>query len=92
MRANLESGGGLVFSQRVLLALVEGGMARDQAYAIVQEHALASLDRGIPFRAALEADPRVGAVLGAEALAACFTLDPALRHVDAIFARAGGAR
>jgi len=92
MRANLESGGGLVFSQRVLLALVEGGMARDQAYSIVQEHALASLDRGVPFRAALEADPRVGKVLRPEVLAACFTLDPALRNVDAIFARAGGAR
>jgi adenylosuccinate lyase len=92
MRANLESGGGLVFSQRVLLALVEAGMSRDQAYRIVQEHALASLDRGQPFRAALEADPRVGKVLSREALAACFTLEPALRHVGAIFARSGSAR
>ncbi|HEY6866157.1 MAG TPA: adenylosuccinate lyase, partial [Candidatus Eisenbacteria bacterium] len=85
---NLDAGGGLVFSQRVLLALTEAGLARDAAYGIVQQHALASLDRGAPFRAGLEADPRVTAVLSAEALAGCFTLEPALRHVDALFARA----
>jgi adenylosuccinate lyase len=89
MRRNLEAGGGLVFSQRVLLALTEAGLPRDTAYAIVQEHALASLDRGAPFRAGLEGDPRIAAVLGAPALAACFSLEPALRHVDALFARAG---
>ena len=89
MRRNLESGGGLVFSQRVLLALTEAGLPRDTAYAIVQEHAVASLDRGAPFRAGLEADPRVAAVLDGPALAGCFTLEPALRHVDALFARAG---
>jgi len=89
MRRNLESGGGLVFSQRVLLALTEAGLPRDTAYAIVQEHAVASLDRGAPLRAGLEADPRVAAVLDGPALAGCFTLEPALRHVDALFARAG---
>ena len=89
MRRNLESGGGLVFSQRVLLALTEAGLPRDTAYAIVQEHAVASLDRGAPFRAGLEADPRVAAVLDGPALAGCYTLEPALRHVDALFARAG---
>jgi adenylosuccinate lyase len=89
MRRNLEAGGGLLFSQRVLLALTEAGLPRDTAYAIVQEHAAASLDRGAPFRAGLEGDPRVAAVLAAPALAACFSLEPALRHVDALFARAG---
>jgi len=89
MRANLEAGGGLVFSQRVLLALTEAGLARVQAYAIVQEHALAALDRGVPFRAALEGDPRVTQRLPGARLADCFTLEPALRGVDALFARAG---
>jgi len=89
MRRNLEAGGGRVFSQGVLLALTGAGLPRDDAYAIVQEHALASLDRGVSFRAALEADPRVTKVLPREALARCFELDPALRHVDALFARAG---
>jgi adenylosuccinate lyase len=86
MRANLESGGGLVFSQRVLLALTGAGMNRDEAYRVVQEHALAAFDGGTPFRAALAADPRVR--LDESALAACFELEPFFRNVDAIYARA----
>ncbi len=92
MRANLEAGGGLVFSQRVLLRLVEAGLGRDQAYRIVQEHALAALERDASFRARLEGDPRVRAVLNAEQLADCFRLEPALRNVPAIFARCDGER
>ena len=88
MRRNLEAGGGLVHSQRVLLALTAAGLARDQAYGIVQEHALAALDGEGGFRARLEADPRVSAALPPGALAACFDLALALRSVDAIFARA----
>jgi adenylosuccinate lyase len=88
MRRNLEAGGGLVFSQRVLLALTEAGLPRDQAYAIVQEHALAALDGGPEFRSALERDPRVTCLLAPERLAACFSLDHFLRHVDALYARA----
>jgi adenylosuccinate lyase len=88
MRANLDAGGGLVFSQRVLLALTAAGLARDDAYRIVQRHALAAADGGPPFRDALAADPEVGARLPAPELAACFELDHFLRHVDAIYARA----
>jgi adenylosuccinate lyase len=88
MRANLEAGGGLVHSQRVLLALVEAGLARDQAYALVQRHALAAADGGAPFRDALAADPVVRERLGPDLLAACFDLEYHLRSVDAIFARA----
>ena len=88
MRANLEAGGGLVHSQRVLLALVESGLARDAAYALVQRHALAAADGGTPFRDALAADPVVRERLGPERLEACFDLAHHLRSVDAIFARA----
>jgi adenylosuccinate lyase len=88
MRANLDAGGGLVFSQRVLLALTKAGMARDDAYRVVQGHALAAADGGTPFRAALEADARVLAVLPPADLARCFELDHYLRSVDAIYARA----
>ena len=88
MRRNLEAGGGLVFSGRVLLALTEAGLARDDAYRVVQEHSIASLDRGASFRDGLESDARVLAVLSRESLARCFTLEQALRHVDALFARA----
>jgi adenylosuccinate lyase len=89
MRRNLEAGGGRVYSQGVLLALTGAGLQRDEAYRIVQEHALASLDEGVSFREGLEADPRVAKVLTRESLGRCFDLDPALRHVDALFARAG---
>lgn len=87
MRANLDSGGGLVFSQRVLLALTEAGMARDMAYLVVQGHALTAADGGMPFRAALAADAAIDERLGAERLAACFELNYYQRSVDVIFAR-----
>ena len=89
MRRNLEAGGGLVYSQRVLLALTAAGLARDEAYRIVQACAHRALDGGGSFRELLAADPTVRRVLAPGALEACF--DPAhdLRHVDALFARAG---
>jgi len=80
-----------MFSQQVLLALTAAGLARDEAYTIVQAHALAALDGRGSFRAALEGDRRVTAALSAEALAACFDLAATLRNVDAIYARVGGA-
>jgi len=88
MLRNLDAGGGLVHSQRVLLALTAAGLARDEAYRIVQESALAALDGQGGFKARLAADPRVVKVLAPAALEACFDLAPALRNVDAIFARA----
>jgi len=88
MLRNLESGGGLVHSQGVLLALTAAGLARDEAYAIVQRHALAALEGGPDFRTALESDPRVTGTLGADGLARCFDFGPALRNVDRLFARA----
>ena len=92
MRANLERWGGLVFSGRVLLALTDALGSREKAYAIVQRHALAAFPSGPPFRASLEADPEVRAALAPEALAGCFDLEPALRHVDEAFDRAIGKR
>ena len=90
MRRNLESRGGLVYSQRVLLALIERGMSREQAYAIVQEIALGVWEGGADFEAALAADARVVAVLDRPELAALFAPEPYLRHVDTIFARVFG--
>ncbi len=88
MRRHLEAGGGLVYSQRVLLALTAAGLARDQAYRVVQGHALAALDGEGSFRVRLEADPAVRKVMSPERLAACFDLAATLRNVDALFARA----
>ena len=85
MRANLERTGGLVFSHRVLLALVEAGLSRDEAYRVVQAAAMRAWDEGRSFRELVRA---TGALTDA-ALDACFDPAPAFRHVDEIYARAG---
>jgi adenylosuccinate lyase len=89
MRANLDASHGLVFSQRVLLALVGAGLSRDEAYRLVQRHAAAAWDEERDFRQLVAADPEIGARLDPEALAAAFDLDDALRHVDVVFERLG---
>jgi adenylosuccinate lyase len=85
MRANLDSSHGLVFSQRILLALVESGLQRDEAYRLVQRNALRASDESTDLRALLESDPEVE--LDPEALDRAFDLDDALRHVDVVFDR-----
>jgi adenylosuccinate lyase len=90
MRANLDAQGGLVFSQRVLLALTQAGMSREAAYAAVQRNAMAAWRGGADFRARLEADPEVARALKASAFDALFDPDAALGHVDTIFKRVFG--
>ncbi len=68
MRRNLEASGGLFYSQRVLLALVEAGCTREDAYARVQRSAMRTWAEGVALPELLAADPEVGGVLGAEAL------------------------
>ncbi|MGH2683812.1 MAG: adenylosuccinate lyase [Actinomycetota bacterium] len=85
MRENLEASGGLVYSQHVLLALIDGGLSRDEAYEIVQSAAAAAWDRGADFRGELAADRRVRQVLSEDVLASVFR--PRLEHLDAVFAR-----
>ena len=89
MRANLELTGGLIYSQRVLLALVEAGMDRQDAYKLVQRHALAAWDGGRSFRELLAGDPSVAAILDQVALDALFDPSDQLQHVDAVFERLG---
>ncbi|MDQ4018677.1 MAG: adenylosuccinate lyase [Actinomycetota bacterium] len=87
MRENLEASHGLVFSQRVLSALVAAGLSRDEAYRLVQGHALRAWDEGRDFRTLVEGDPEIAARLGADGIADAFDLADALRHVDVLFAR-----
>jgi adenylosuccinate lyase len=79
MRANLLAGHGLIFSQPVLLALVNAGTSRDDAYRIVQRNAMQAWSSGRDFRAQLERDPEM--TLEAGALDEAFDLARALRHV-----------
>jgi adenylosuccinate lyase len=85
MRRNLEAAGGLVFSQQVLLALVDGGLSRDEAYGIVQGAAAAAWDRDASFREELRGSERLRAVIGDPELDKL--LEPRLDHLDGVFAR-----
>jgi adenylosuccinate lyase len=84
MRSNLEASRGLVFSQRLLTALVEAGLARDDAYRLVQRHAQRAWDEERDFRALVEQDPDIAARVD---LAAVFDLAAFTRHVDTVFER-----
>ena len=83
MRTNLDASFGLVFSQPVLLALVQGGLERDEAYRIVQENAAAAWSERRSFRDLLNADPRV--TVPATLLDDAFDLQRSLVHSGAVF-------
>jgi len=83
MIANLESSHGLVFSQPVLLALVQSGLSRDDAYRTVQEAAMQAWDQGRNFRELLEADSRVE--VDPAVLDSAFDVQRSLRHVGKVF-------
>ena len=87
MRQNLESSHGLVFSQRVLLALVGAGMARDEAYRLVQRNAMRAWDEQRSFRELIGGDEDVTAQLGAEEIDRAFDLADSVRHADTIVDR-----
>ncbi len=90
MLRNLNRYGGVIFSQRVLLALVGKGLAREEAYAIVQQLAHQAWNtEGGDFRALVERDQRICQQLSAAEVAQCF--DPAhhLRHLDRVYQRLG---
>jgi len=91
MKRNLDKLGGLHNSQRVLLALTQAGVSREDAYAIVQRNAMRTWREGKDFLTELKADPKVTAKLKAAELEAMFDLDYHLKHVDTIFARVFGA-
>jgi len=83
MSSNLEASHGLVFSQRVLTALVSGGLARDEAYRLVQRHAMRAWEEGLDFRELVESDPEIAPRLDPSV----FDLDEAVKHVDVLFER-----
>ncbi|HEX4167097.1 MAG TPA: adenylosuccinate lyase [Bryobacteraceae bacterium] len=90
MRRNLDSTRGLVFSGQLLLDLAAAGMLREEAYALVQRHAMEAWDGESDFRNAIERDPTITRYLPAERLAEVFSVDRQLKNVDAIFHRVFG--
>ena len=89
MQKNLDRMGGLVHSQRVLLALTQAGLSREDSYALVQRNAMKvwESDGQLSLLQLLQDDPEVADRLGADELKALFDLGHHLRHVDTIFAR-----
>ena len=89
MLANLNAGGGVIFSQRVMLALVDSGLDRQTAYKLVQRLAHASWDGGGSFRDSVEADPEISSRLDPATIADLFDPQAQLLHIDASFDRVG---
>ncbi len=91
MQRNLDRLGGLVHSQRVLLALTQAGVSREDAYRLVQRNAMPVWRGEGDFLTLLQADQEVTAALKPEAIAECFDLGYHLKHVDTIFRRVFGS-
>ncbi|MFH1003843.1 MAG: adenylosuccinate lyase [Chloroflexota bacterium] len=89
MKHNLESSRGLVFSQRVMLALIDQGLSRQEAYKLVQRNAMKSWQRGRGLLSLLKADPGVTAVLPPAELEPIFDYQYYLRYVNDVFVRLG---
>jgi adenylosuccinate lyase len=85
MKQNLDMLHGVIYSQRVLLALVEAGLSRDEAYEIVQKNALQALDTHTPFKDLLIADKRVVKVLSQAALDMLFEPRHYFKHLDYLY-------
>ncbi len=90
MLRNLESTGGLIFSGQLLLDLAEAGMMREDAYRLVQGHAMRAWKEDLIFRDEVGRDAEISALLSQEQLAKTFDMTRQLGNVDAIFARVLG--
>ena len=89
MKRNMERTHGLIYSQRVLLALIDKGLVSEEAYDTVQRRAMESWDKQVAFRSLVEADEKITAKLSAEEIADCFDYHYHLKNVDTIFERLG---
>lgn len=89
MKRNMDRTLGLIYSQRVLLALIDTGMTREEAYDLVQPKAMEAWEKQVPFRSLIEADETITNRLTKEEIDDCFDYNYHLKHVDTIFERLG---
>lgn len=89
MLANLNSSGGLIYSQRILLALIEHGLDRQDAYRLIQSYAKQAVAGGVAFRDLIATDSTVSGCLTSDDLDVLFDPWDQLRHIDATFERLG---
>jgi adenylosuccinate lyase len=87
MQQNLMSSHGLFFSQKLLLALVESGLTRDDAYRLTQRNAMRAWDEGTQFEALVRGDTEVTSRLDEARLAQVFDIRSYTRHIDTVFER-----
>lgn len=89
MKRNMEKTLGLIYSQRVLLALINKGMTREDAYDLVQPKAMEAWEKQVPFRQLIEKEERITSKLSKEEIDDCFDYNYHLKNVDYIFKRCG---
>ncbi|SFJ45400.1 adenylosuccinate lyase [Thermoflavimicrobium dichotomicum] len=89
MKRNMERTFGLIYSQRVLLSLIDKGLKREEAYDRVQRLAMQAWEEQRPFKPLVEADEVIASILSPEEINDCFDYNYHLKHVDTIFARLG---
>ncbi|EUJ47738.1 adenylosuccinate lyase [Paenilisteria rocourtiae] len=89
MKRNMDRTLGLIYSQRVLLTLIDKGMAREEAYDTVQPKAMEAWESQVPFKTLVEATPKITGLLSKDEIEACFDYNYHLKQVDMIFNRLG---
>ncbi|HSH25121.1 MAG TPA: adenylosuccinate lyase, partial [Massilibacterium sp.] len=89
MKRNMDRTYGLIYSQRVLLTLIDKGLAREAAYDTVQKKAMEAWEKGVQFRSLVEADETITSHLSKEEIDDCFDYNYHLKQVDTIFKRLG---
>ncbi|WP_141430361.1 adenylosuccinate lyase [Bacillus sp. 03113] len=89
MKRNMDRTLGLIYSQRVLLALIDKGLTREEAYDTVQPRAMEAWEKQVPFRSLIESDEKIIAKLTPAEIEDCFDYNYHIKHVDTIFDRLG---
>lgn len=89
MKHNMTKTYGLIYSQRVLLSLIDKGMAREEAYDLVQPRAMEAWDKGVQFRELIDADEKITSLLTKAEIDDCFDYTHHLKQIDTIFERVG---
>ncbi|WP_226647033.1 adenylosuccinate lyase [Mesobacillus subterraneus] len=89
MKRNMERTLGLIYSQRVLLALIDKGMSREEAYDTVQPRAMEAWEKQVQFRSLIESDEKIAGLLNEAEIDDCFDYNYHIKHVDMIFERLG---
>ncbi len=89
MKRNMDRTLGLIYSQRVLLALIDSGLTREEAYDTVQPKAMEAWEKQVPFRGLIEAEEKITSRLSPAQIDDCFDYNYHLKHVDMIFERLG---